>query len=70
MGKYLSPDEVESIYGIPKKTLANWRCSGRGPAYYKYGSRIRYLSEDMEQWIQGFRKLTMDMPNRRDLASL
>ena len=70
MKKYLFPKEVEAIYGIPVKTLANWRCKGRGPAYYKYGARIRYSIMDLDHWVQQHRTMTLDMPKPVDRAKV
>jgi hypothetical protein len=42
-----------SILGVARKTLANWRCLGRGPRYVKYGGRlgpVRYRVADLVAW--------------------
>jgi len=61
--KYLNPKEFEEIYRIPEKTLANWRSQGRGPAYFKFGGKVRYSLKDIEDWIEKSRFLTIDSPN-------
>lgn len=42
--KYLSPAELVARWGdrVKAKTLANWRTSGEGPAFQKFGNRIGY----------------------------
>ncbi len=50
--KALTPIDVETIYGIPRGSLANMRWAKTGPKYYKVGSRrVMYLVNDVEEWI-------------------
>ena len=60
--KYLKPKEVEQALGIPEKTLANWRSQGKGPAYFKFGGKVRYALKDLEGWIRTKRIITVDCP--------
>ena len=46
--RYLSPKEVEQVYGIKVGTLANWRLYAKGPKFVKIGRMIRYRVEDLE----------------------
>ncbi|MCP4745686.1 MAG: helix-turn-helix domain-containing protein, partial [Desulfobacteraceae bacterium] len=48
--KFLRPKEVEDIYSIDAGTLANWRCQGRGPAYVKYGRKVLYPIQSLDDW--------------------
>jgi hypothetical protein len=50
--RFLSDVEIESSFGIPRKTLQNWRVLGRGPIYRKFGNGVRYDIADLEAWIQ------------------
>ncbi len=48
----ITPAQFESIYGIPRGTLANLRWQKKGPRYFKAGSRrVLYMVEDVEEWI-------------------
>lgn len=49
--KYVSPIEAQEIFGISEATLANWRCSKKGPNFYKIGGLVKYNIEEFEQWI-------------------
>lgn len=43
--------ESASLYlGLAQKTLAMWRCQGKGPPFIKRG-RIYYRKADLDQWI-------------------
>ncbi len=51
--RFLTPKEVEKIYGINRRTLANWRWAKKGPTYIKLGSRrVLYPVKALEEWIQ------------------
>jgi len=51
--RFFSDVELEASFGIPRKTLQNWRILGRGPIYRKFGNSVRYDIADVETWIQG-----------------
>lgn len=34
--------------GIARKTLGGWRCTGKGPAYLKLESAVRYSVADLD----------------------
>jgi hypothetical protein len=50
--RFISDLEVEAHYGIPRKTLQNWRVLGRGPLYRKFGKGVRYDVRSIESWIE------------------
>ena len=49
--EYLKPQDVSERFNISKKTLANWRCQGKGPGYFKLGNKIRYPIEKLKKWF-------------------
>ena len=50
--KYLTPKQVEKIYGLTEKWLANMRWQKRGIPYLKVGSKVLYRLEDIEDFIE------------------
>lgn len=36
---------------ISPRTLQSWRVSGKGPAYLKLGSSVRYNREALTRWL-------------------
>jgi len=59
--KALTPTEVDSVYGIPKGSLANMRWARTGPKYYKTGARkVLYRTADIEAWLFRNPVLTVD----------
>ncbi len=49
--KYLTPKEVEQVYPLNAKTLANWRSQSRGPGYLKIGGKIYYQAHEIKRFI-------------------
>lgn len=47
----LSPPELAEKLQISKKTLAKWRCNGRGPRFVRLGHAIRYRTRDVSDWL-------------------
>lgn len=55
-----SSEDAARMLGVSTKTLANWRCSGKGPAYIHLSdsprSSVLYLSEDLDAWLRSRRR--------------
>ena len=60
--KYINTDEAARLYGIPKKTLENWRQQKGGPRYHKSGKRVVYRVADLEAFMAGHSIATIDQP--------
>jgi excisionase family DNA binding protein len=54
-GKLLSTTEAAAYTGLSDQTLANYRSSGRGPAYFKVGRYARYDEHDLRAWMRSRR---------------
>ena len=63
--KFLTPEEASAIVGLHRRTLDRYRSSGKGPAYYKFGSRVRYTIEDIKAWAETRRVGPRTVGNRR-----
>lgn len=50
--EYLTPAELSKRWGgaVKTGTLANWRSKGLGPAFAKFGSRVRYPLTKVVEW--------------------
>src|SRR5450759_36672 len=48
----LKPDEAAAVLGMSPKTLANWRVSGYGPPWARFGGSVRYDSVRLYQWME------------------
>jgi hypothetical protein len=43
---------IERVLGVPVKTLRNWRVSGRGPPFNKFGASVRYELATAIRWAR------------------
>ena len=50
--EYLTPEEVELIYGLKPKTLANKRLKAQGTEYIKDGDRILYRQQAIKKYLE------------------
>ena len=45
--------QAAALLTLSPATLASWRSRGRGPAYFRLGSRaIRYRRSDLERFLE------------------
>ena len=56
--KYLSTREAANWLGLSPRTLDRYRVSGDGPAFHRFGSRVRYLAADLDDWAAARRRLS------------
>lgn len=57
---FLNEAAVSELIGHKVSTLQSWRSAGIGPAYYKFGSKVRYASEDVAQYVAALRVPTLE----------
>ncbi|MBF0177964.1 MAG: helix-turn-helix domain-containing protein [Magnetococcales bacterium] len=48
--RHINPFQLARRWGINPRTLQNWRCKDKGPAYLKIGGHIMYRENDIEQY--------------------
>ena len=56
--KYLSTREAAAWLGLSPRTLDRYRVSGDGPAFHRFGGRVRYLVTDLDDWAAARRRLS------------
>ena len=54
--KYLNTVQAARLVGLAPKTLARYRCSGKGPVFCRFGNRVRYRREDVDDWAETRRR--------------
>ncbi len=51
----LSTEELAAYLGLKPYTITEWRRSGKGPSWTKFGdgkkAPVRYLRSDVDTWI-------------------
>lgn len=50
--RFLTPEEVSNMLRIPIGTLAYWRHINEGPPSLKFGKRVRYVRDQVEEWAR------------------
>ncbi len=49
--EYLTPEEVEIVFGLKATTLANKRSKAQGPEYIKDGDKIFYQQKTVRSYL-------------------
>ena len=44
--------DVADFFGVPARTLYEWRVKGYGPEGIKVGRHVRYFPEDVYAWAE------------------
>lgn len=52
----MSVKEAAAYLGLSYHTLNQWRSSNVGPVYYKFGRRVVYSRDDLEQFAEKYRQ--------------
>ena len=47
----LTAEQAAEYLHVQMQTLANWRGTGKGPAFVRIGRLIRYRLESLDRWI-------------------
>lgn len=54
--KYLSTRKAAKHLGLSPRTLDRYRVTGGGPVYHLFGTAVRYLEEDLDEWSRTRRR--------------
>ncbi|MER7761386.1 helix-turn-helix domain-containing protein [Streptomyces sp. NPDC097619] len=49
--RYLTPEDVSELLGVPVETLYQWRKKRTGPPGFRVGRHTRYDPADLHHWI-------------------
>ena len=47
---YLTTQEAARWLGLAPSTLKRYRLTGEGPAFHRFGGRVRYRRDRLEAW--------------------
>lgn len=47
----LNEKEVAARWSISPRTLQAWRLKGGGPRFVRLGRAVRYMVQELEQWV-------------------
>jgi excisionase family DNA binding protein len=49
--RYLTPEDLASLFGVPLETVYQWRRKRTGPPGFRVGRHLRYDPAAVSQWI-------------------
>jgi predicted DNA-binding transcriptional regulator AlpA len=49
--RYLTPDDIAEIFGVPVETVYQWRKKRTGPAGFRIGKHLRYDPVDIRAYV-------------------
>jgi hypothetical protein len=58
--KFLTAEDLAAEYRLSAGHLANLRCKGLGPSFYRVGRKILYDVVEVDRWIRSQPVLTKD----------
>jgi hypothetical protein len=53
--EYLRRDEAARFVGLAPATMANMASAGRGPSFYRVGSRVLYEISELRRFVEAGR---------------
>ncbi|MFF7436591.1 helix-turn-helix domain-containing protein [Streptomyces sp. NPDC008122] len=48
--RYLTPDDIAELFGVPLETVYQWRRKRTGPPGFRVGKHVRYDPVAVQQW--------------------
>ncbi|GAB2772074.1 helix-turn-helix domain-containing protein [Streptomyces daliensis] len=49
--RYLTPDDIAEIFGVPLETVYQWRKKRTGPPGFRIGKHVRYDPADVRTYV-------------------
>ncbi|MFD8652878.1 helix-turn-helix domain-containing protein [Streptomyces mirabilis] len=49
--RYLTPDDIAEIFGVPLETVYQWRKKRTGPPGFRIGKHLRYDPSDVRAYV-------------------
>jgi predicted DNA-binding transcriptional regulator AlpA len=48
--RYLTPDDIAHLFGVPLETVYGWRKKHTGPPGFRVGRHVRYDPAHVREW--------------------
>ena len=49
--RYLTPDDIAAMFGVPLETVYGWRKKRTGPPGFRIGKHLRYDPTAVRTWV-------------------
>ena len=66
--RFLDTRRAADYLGLSHRTLDGYRVSGAGPAFHRFGNRVRYRRSDLDDWAADRRATTTAEADRKASA--
>ncbi len=50
--RYLTPEDIAELFGVPLETVYQWRRKRTGPPGFRVGKHVRYDPVAVQQWTR------------------
>ncbi|MFH8368858.1 helix-turn-helix domain-containing protein [Streptomyces sp. NPDC018031] len=57
--RYLTPDDIAELFGVPLETVYQWRRKRTGPPGFRVGKHLRYDPAAVARWTND--RMAIDM---------
>ena len=62
---FFDTGRAAAYLGLSERTLEGYRVSGGGPAFHRFGNRVRYCRADLDAWAARRRATTTAEADRQ-----
>lgn len=49
--RYLTPEDIAALFGVPLETVYQWRKKRSGPPGFRIGKHVRYDPAAVRDWV-------------------
>ncbi|MFF4821195.1 helix-turn-helix domain-containing protein [Kitasatospora sp. NPDC001309] len=49
--RFLTPEDIAAVFGVPLETVYQWRRKRTGPPGFRVGRHLRYHPDAVAQWV-------------------
>ncbi|MFJ7102155.1 MULTISPECIES: helix-turn-helix domain-containing protein [Streptomyces] len=53
--RYLTPDDIADMFGVPLETVYQWRKKRTGPPGFRIGKHLRYDPADVRTYVSALK---------------
>ncbi|MFF8728176.1 helix-turn-helix domain-containing protein [Streptomyces sp. NPDC015171] len=58
--RYLTPDDIAEMFGVPLETVYQWRRKRTGPLGFRVGKHLRYDPADVRAYVTNRKDIDRD----------
>lgn len=66
--EFFNTRHAAAYLDLSPRTLDGYRLTGAGPAFHRFGNRVRYRRDDLDAWAEKRRAITTAEADRLAIA--